>query len=102
MDVANGRRRTLNLGHFTRAYSTRLPPSSIQARLPCRAARTAARALGRSDSSRPRLMNWSSDRKNFINGLFKRLHPAGSHPGLSNQADSTFRRHVVLLTAALL
>lgn len=48
------------------------------------------------------LNEWSDDGKNFINGLFKRLHPAGSHPGLSDQTDATFRRHVVLLTAVLL
>jgi len=45
---------------------------------------------------------WSGNGKNFINGLFKRLHPSGSHPGLSDQEDSTFRRHVVLLTAKLI
>jgi hypothetical protein len=48
------------------------------------------------------LNEWSGDGKNFINGLWKRLHPSGSHPGLSDQDDSTFRRHIVLLTAKLL
>jgi len=48
------------------------------------------------------LNDWSDDGKNFINGLWKRLHPSGSHPGLSDQTDSTFRRHIVLLTAGLL
>jgi hypothetical protein len=48
------------------------------------------------------LNEWSNDGKNFINGLWKRLHPAGSHPGLSDLDDSTFRRHIVLLTARLL
>jgi integrase len=38
----------------------------------------------------------------FVNGLAKRLHPQGSHPGLSDQEDSTFRLHTVLLTARLL
>lgn len=47
------------------------------------------------------LNEWGGDGKNFVNGLFKRLHPAGSHPGLSDQDDSTFRRHVVLITAKL-
>jgi hypothetical protein len=47
------------------------------------------------------LNEWSLDGKSFVNGLFKRLHPAGSHPGLSDQDDSTFRRHVVLITAKL-
>jgi hypothetical protein len=48
------------------------------------------------------LNEWSNDGKNFMNGLFKRLHPHGSHPGLSDEKDSTFRLHIVLLTARLL
>ena len=47
------------------------------------------------------LNEWGNDGKNFTNGLWKRLHPAGSHPGLSDQDDSTFRRHIVLLTSQL-
>lgn len=47
------------------------------------------------------LYEWTDDGKNFVNGLMKRLHPAGSHPGLSDEDDSTFRLHVVLLTARL-
>lgn len=48
------------------------------------------------------LNEWSNDGKNFINGLMKRLHPHGSHPGLSDEADSTFRLQIVVLTAKLL
>jgi hypothetical protein len=48
------------------------------------------------------LNEWSADGKNFVNGLMKRLHPQGSHPGLSDQRDSTFRLHLVLLTAHFL
>ena len=33
----------------------------------------------------------------FVEGFWKRLHPEGSHPGLSESADSTFRLHLVLL-----
>jgi hypothetical protein len=33
----------------------------------------------------------------FVEGFWKRLHPEGSHPGLSEQADSTFRLHLVIL-----
>lgn len=33
----------------------------------------------------------------FIEGFWKRLHPEGPHPGLSGQADSTFRLHLVIL-----
>ena len=48
------------------------------------------------------LNEWSDDGKNFINGVFKRLHPQGSHPGLSDEEDCTFRLHLVLLIARLL
>ena len=37
------------------------------------------------------------DGKGFVEGFWKRLHPEGSHPGLSELADSTFRLHLVLL-----
>lgn len=33
----------------------------------------------------------------FVEGFWKRLHPEGSHPGLSEQSDSTFRLHLVIL-----
>ena len=42
---------------------------------------------------------WTQDGKNFINGLLKMLHTEGSHPGLSDEDHSTFRLHVVLVTA---
>lgn len=42
---------------------------------------------------------WSQDGKNYINGLFKMLHTEGSHPGLSDEDRSTFRLHLVLVTA---
>jgi len=42
---------------------------------------------------------WTSDGKNYINGLFKMLHTEGSHPGLSDEDRSTFRLHVALVTA---
>jgi hypothetical protein len=42
---------------------------------------------------------WTRDGKNYINGLFKMLHTEGSHPGLSDEDHSTFRLHVVLVTA---
>lgn len=42
---------------------------------------------------------WTPDGKNYINGLFKMLHTAGSHPGLSDEDHCTFRLHVVLVTA---
>lgn len=33
----------------------------------------------------------------FVEAFWKRLHPEGSHPGLSEQSDSTFRLHLVIL-----
>lgn len=42
---------------------------------------------------------WTHDGKNYINGLFKMLHTDGSHPGLSDEDHSTFRLHIVLVTA---
>jgi hypothetical protein len=42
---------------------------------------------------------WTQDGKNYINGLFKMLHTEGSHPGLSDEDHSTFRLHLVLVTA---
>ena len=48
------------------------------------------------------LGEWSGGReqgKNFVNGVFKRLHPEGGHPGLSDEEDCTFRLHIVLLVA---
>ncbi len=35
----------------------------------------------------------------FVEGFWKRLHPSGSHPGLSEENDSTFRLHLVILVS---
>jgi hypothetical protein len=51
---------------------------------------------------RTELSEWGVEGKNYISGLMKRLHLHGAHPGLSDKKDSTFRLHVVLLTARLL
>jgi hypothetical protein len=48
------------------------------------------------------LNEWDDEGRGFINGLVKRLHPHGAHPGLSDKEDSTFRLYIVLLTARLL
>ena len=42
---------------------------------------------------------WTGDGKNYVNGLFKMLHTEGSHSGLSDVEHSTFRVHLVLVTA---
>jgi hypothetical protein len=49
-----------------------------------------------------KLNEWGNDGQGFIHGLMKRLHPEGSHPGLSDDGDSTFRLHMVLITARLM
>lgn len=41
----------------------------------------------------------SNCNKPFIEGLWKRLHPEGSHPGLSDEEDSTFRYHITIVVA---
>ena len=40
--------------------------------------------------------------KPYINGLWRRLHPTGSHPGLSDEEDSTFRYHTLIVFARYL
>jgi hypothetical protein len=47
----------------------------------------------------PGLNEWDGQGKGFMEGFIRRLHPAGSHPGLSDEEDSTFRLHLVLLVA---
>lgn len=47
------------------------------------------------------LFEWGNQGKNLVNAVFKRLHPQGAHPGLSDGEDSTFRLHLVLLLGRL-
>jgi hypothetical protein len=56
-------------------------------------------AIGFLDRS---LNEWDDNGLEYLNGLMRRLHPQGSHPGLSDQEDSTFRLNTVLLFARLL
>ena len=49
----------------------------------------------------PALNEWEiGDKGGFLQGLWRRLHPQGSHPGLSDEEDSTFRLHLMILTAS--
>ncbi|WP_445957795.1 hypothetical protein [Yeosuana sp.] len=41
----------------------------------------------------------SQCKKPFVEGLWKRLHPEGNHPGLSDEEDSTFRYHITIVFA---
>ncbi len=48
----------------------------------------------------PALNEWEvGDKGGFVQGFWKRLHPQGSHPGLSDEADCTFRLHLVIIVA---
>ena len=40
------------------------------------------------------------DKGGFVQGFWKLLNPQGSHPGLSDEENSTFRLHLVILTAS--
>ena len=35
----------------------------------------------------------------FLQGFWRRLHPEGSHPGLSSEQDCTFRLHLIILVS---
>ena len=48
------------------------------------------------------LNEWAGQGTGFLQGFYRRLHPQGAHPGLSDEDDSTFRLHLVLLVARLL
>ncbi len=48
------------------------------------------------------LNEWSHNGQGFIEAFYRRLHPQGAHPGLSDEEDSTFRLHLVLLVGRLL
>lgn len=47
----------------------------------------------------PALNEWDPSGNGFIQGFWKRLHPSGSHPGLSDEDDCTFRLQLVYLVA---
>ncbi len=47
----------------------------------------------------PELNEWDPGKSGgFLQGFWRRLHPEGSHPGLSDEADSSLRLHLVLIT----
>lgn len=45
---------------------------------------------------------WDQHGKGMLNGLLKMLNSDGSHKGLSDEAHSTFRLHVALVTARMM
>jgi hypothetical protein len=48
------------------------------------------------------LNEWDGQGRGFLEGFMRRLHPAGSHPGLSDEEDCTFRLHLVMIVARLM
>lgn len=46
------------------------------------------------------LNEWEPNGKGFVQGFWNRLHPQGSHPGLSDEEDSTLRLHLVIIIAS--
>ncbi len=46
--------------------------------------------------------NVNEQKPQFLGGLMARMHPAGSHPGLSEEDDCAFRLHISLICARLL
>ena len=43
------------------------------------------------------LGEWDDNGVDLVHGIFKRLNPEGSHPGLSDDEDCTFRLHMILI-----
>ena len=46
------------------------------------------------------LNEWESTGKGFVQGFWYRLHPSGSHPGLSDEDDSSFGLYLVIIVAS--
>lgn len=44
-----------------------------------------------------RLNEWDGQGKGFMEGFWKRLHPEGPHPGLSDEEDCTFRMQLIVV-----
>lgn len=45
--------------------------------------------------------NTNTQKPQYVQGLMSRMHPHGSHPGLSEEEDATFRVQIALVTARL-
>lgn len=45
--------------------------------------------------------NANHQKPQYVQGLWSRMHPEGSHPGLSEEEDATFRLQITLVTARL-
>lgn len=96
--AANGQLRTYVEGLFDE-LAQRLAPNPAEAPSTADARRRLLADL-RPPLLRRDLNEWEDDGKGFIQGFIRRLHPQGPHPGLSDEDDSTFRLHLVLLVTA--
>jgi len=88
--AANGQLRSFVEEFFDRVTDTIAPGSYTSSH-------NRREALAKANFFRADLNEWSKDGKGFVQGLWKRLHPEGSHPGLSEKEDSTFRLHLVIV-----
>ena len=93
-EAANGQLRSFMEGLFDE-IATMLYPEEAAGRTPANR-RTLLGGKGFLSKARN---EWTDDGKNYVNGLFKLLHPEGPHSGLSDMEHSTFRLHLVLATA---
>jgi hypothetical protein len=94
---ANGQLRTFVEGLFdaiAQRLSARHPPAPV----PGNASRQWLAQLN-PPFFIPELNEWTGQGTGFIEAFYRRLHPQGAHPGLSDEEDSTFRLHLVLLAA---
>lgn len=93
--AANGQARTFLEGLFDDiAYA--IEPEKAPQRTSAENRRALLAELGFLSAGRK---EWTTDGKNYLNGLLKMLHTEGAHPGLSDEDHSTFRLHLILVTA---
>lgn len=70
----------------------------------CKNSATAIRELGKTAtppffSAELNETEYTGCKNPFVVGLWTRLHPQGSHPGLSDEDDATFRFHITVVFA---
>ena len=72
---------------------------------PCNNAHQAIKLLGGVKLNPPFLkaelneIEYTNFKYPFVESIWKRLHPEGSHPGLSDEDDATFRYHITVVFA---
>jgi hypothetical protein len=81
--------------------------NEIAVKLGCEASKTGKQKrdfLGENGFLSSDLNEWNDNKskQQYIQGLMNRMHPDGSHPGLSDKDDCVFRLQITLITARLL